>query len=246
MVLLEATNLTVAYGSIRALVDVSFEVHKGEIVALIGPNGAGKSTVLRTISGLVRPKAGFVTYSGPDSSASSKGVVRLDQLKPHEIVRCGIVHVPEGRQVFQQMTVMENLEMGAYTVRSMHEKNDRISRVVELFPRLGERRGQLAGSLSGGEQQMLAIGRALVTAPVLMMLDEPSLGLAPKLVEGVMRTIEDIRDQGITVILVEQNAIAALGLADRGYVLEACRIVAHGKGRELMNREDTRRAYLGY
>jgi branched-chain amino acid transport system ATP-binding protein len=232
--LLEIEELFVSYGAIPALRGVSLSVEKGQIVALIGANGAGKSTTLRAISGLLRPLRGRIRFDGES----------LQGLKPAEIVRRGIVHSPEGRRVFTRMTVEENLRLGFY-VRRGQDPSAAFARVYALFPRLEERRGQLGGTLSGGEQQMLAIGRALMTMPKLLLLDEPSLGLAPLLVLKIMETIQGIRDQGTTILLVEQNAYLALEMADQAYVLETGRIVVHGSGRELLSNDTVRRAYLG-
>ncbi len=233
-VLLRAEDLNVYYGSIHAIHGVSFTVHRGEIVTLIGANGAGKSTTLNTVSGLLRSKTGSLSFLGENIAA----------VAPHNIVRRGIVHVPEGRRIFAHLTVEENLEMGAYT-RPGRELNDSIADVFDRFPRLKERRRQVAGTLSGGEQQMLAIGRALVCKPSLLMLDEPSMGLAPILVEQVFSIIQEIHRSGVTILLVEQNARMALSIADRGYVLETGRVVLTGEGKELMENDSVRKAYLG-
>ena len=233
-VMLNVDNLNVYYGSIHAIQGVSFQVNKGEIVTLIGANGAGKSTTLNTVSGLLRSKTGSVTFNGENISATA----------PHLVVRKGIVHVPEGRRIFAQLTVEENLEMGAYT-RPGKEWNDSLADVYDRFPRLKERRKQVAGTLSGGEQQMLAIGRALVCKPQLLMLDEPSMGLAPIIVEQVFSIIEEIHKTGVTILLVEQNARMALSVADRGYVLETGRIALTGSGKDLLTNDSVRKAYLG-
>ena len=232
--LLQAEDLNVYYGSIHAIHGVSFQVNRGEIVTLIGANGAGKSTTLNTVSGLLRSRTGTLTFQGENIAA----------VAPHNIVRRGIVHVPEGRRIFAHLTVEENLEMGAYT-RPGSELNDSIADVFDRFPRLKERRRQVAGTLSGGEQQMLAIGRALVSKPTLLMLDEPSMGLAPILVEQVFSIIREIHRSGVTILLVEQNARMALSIADRGYVLETGRVVLTGEGRSLMENDSVRKAYLG-
>ena len=232
--MLQAEDLNVYYGSIHAIQGVSFTVHKGEIVTLIGANGAGKSTTLNTVSGLLRSKTGSLTFKGESISG----------MAPHAIVRKGIIHVPEGRRIFSKLTVEENLEMGAYT-RPIRELDDAIAGVYDRFPRLKERRRQVAGTLSGGEQQMLAIGRALVSRPSLLMLDEPSMGLAPILVEQVFDIIREIHRSGVTVLLVEQNARMALSIADRGYVLETGRVVLTGPGKELLQNDSVRKAYLG-
>ena len=232
--MLNVDNLNVYYGSIHAIQGVSFQVNKGEIVTLIGANGAGKSTTLNTVSGLLRSKTGSVTFNGENISTTA----------PHLVVRKGIVHVPEGRRIFAQLTVEENLEMGAYT-RPGKEWDDSLADVYDRFPRLKERRKQVAGTLSGGEQQMLAIGRALVCKPQLLMLDEPSMGLAPIIVEQVFSIIEEIHKSGVTILLVEQNARMALSVADRGYVLETGRIALTGTGRDLLTNDSVRKAYLG-
>ena len=232
--MLNVENLNVYYGSIHAIQGVSFQVNKGEIVTLIGANGAGKSTTLNTVSGLLRSKTGSITFNGESISTTA----------PHLVVRKGIVHVPEGRRIFAQLTVEENLEMGAYT-RPGKELDDSMADVYDRFPRLKERRRQVAGTLSGGEQQMLAIGRALVGKPQLLMLDEPSMGLAPIIVEQVFSIIQEIHKSGVTILLVEQNARMALSVADRGYVLETGRIALSGTGAELLDNDSVRKAYLG-
>ncbi len=232
--MLNVENLNVYYGSIHAIQGVSFQVNKGEIVTLIGANGAGKSTTLNTVSGLLRSKTGSITFNGENISSTA----------PHLVVRKGIVHVPEGRRIFAQLTVEENLEMGAYT-RPGKELDDSMADVYDRFPRLKERRRQVAGTLSGGEQQMLAIGRALVGKPQLLMLDEPSMGLAPIIVEQVFSIIQEIHKSGVTILLVEQNARMALSVADRGYVLETGRIALSGTGAELLDNDSVRKAYLG-
>ena len=223
------------YGPIRALHSVSLEVEAGEIVCLIGANGAGKSTTLQLISGLIRAELGDLEFEG-ESIVSTP---------PHAIVARGICHVPEGRRVFPDMTVRENLETGAYLVRGRREVERLLSEVHELFPRLAERRKQRAGTLSGGEQQMLAIGRALMAQPRLLLLDEPSLGLAPNLVQTIFGVIGEVRDRGVTILLVEQNAHMALRIADRGYVLETGRIVLSDSAAELIANPQVRAAYLG-
>ena len=233
MSLLAVQDLVTAYGSVEALHGISFHVDDGEIVALLGANGAGKTTTLRTISGLLRPRAGEVRFAGE----------RIDTRRAHEIVRLGLTHVPEGRWIFTLLTVDENLRLGAYAERRV--PREALDRVFTQFPRLAERRGQLAGTLSGGEQQMLAMARALMTKPRLLLLDEPSMGLAPVLVRGIFQTIAEINRQGTTVLLVEQNANAALRLARRAYVLETGRIALEGLGAELARNEAVRRAYLG-
>ena len=233
MSLLAVQDLVTAYGSVEALHGISFHVDDGEIVALLGANGAGKTTTLRTISGLLRPRAGEVRFAGE----------RIDTRRAHEIVRLGLTHVPEGRWIFTLLTVDENLRLGAYAERRV--PREALDRVFTQFPRLAERRGQLAGTLSGGEQQMLAMARALMTKPRLLLLDEPSMGLAPVLVRAIFQTIAEINRQGTTVLLVEQNANAALRLARRAYVLETGRIALEGLGAELARNEAVRRAYLG-
>lgn len=232
--MLKVDNINVYYGSIHAIRGVSFEVNQGEIVTLIGANGAGKSTTLHTISGLLRSKTGSITFMDK----------RIDNVVPHKIVSMGIAHVPEGRRIFQNMTVAENLQMGGYT-RSSKEHSESIEKVYEQFPRLKERYKQIAGTLSGGEQQMLAMGRALMSKPKLMMLDEPSMGLAPILVEQIFDIIKQLHKNGTTILLVEQNAQAALSIADRAYVLENGRVKMTGTGTELMQSEEVRKAYLG-
>ena len=233
--LLTVEHLTVYYGAVRALREVSFTVAKGEIVSLVGANGAGKSTTLRALSGVVRPSTGSIAYNG-------KSVAGLPS---HRIARLGIAHVPEGRGVFANMSVRENLEMGAYTRSSRKEVRESFERVFGLFPRLAERREQLAETLSGGEQQMLAIGRGLVQHPGLLLLDEPSMGLSPLLVSEIFRMIVEINKAGTTILLVEQNASMALSIADRAYVLETGEIVLEGKASDLREDPKVRAAYLG-
>ena len=234
MSLLEVKDLQVYYGSIHAIKGVSFEVNKGEIVTLIGANGAGKSTTLNTVAGLLKPRSGSVELEGQ----SILGV------PAHKIVGRGMALCPEGRRVFLQLTVQENLEMGAYT-RPKGEIADSIANVYDRFPRLKERYKQVAGTLSGGEQQMLALGRALMSKPRLLMLDEPSMGLAPILVEQIFSIIEELNAAGTTILLVEQNAQMALSIAHRGYVLETGKIVTTGTGAELLDDDNVRKAYLG-
>ena len=232
--ILQVNDIHVSYGSINAVKGVSFEVNEGEIVTLIGANGAGKSTILNTISGLLHPKSGSVVFEGKD----------LKGVPPHIVVEHGLAQVPEGRHVFLQMTVEENLELGAYTQpRATVEAG--IADVYERFPRLKERHKQVAGTLSGGEQQMLAMGRALMSKPKLLMLDEPSMGLAPILVEQIFDIIKELHAAGTTVLLVEQNAQAALSIANRAYVLETGKIVLSGTGAELMRSDSVKKAYLG-
>ena len=233
-VILDVKDLNVYYGAIHAVKDISFHVEEGEIVTLIGANGAGKTTTLQTISGLLRSKTGSITFEGHSISN-----VRADKLVAH-----GLAQVPEGRRVFLQMSVEENLEMGAYTQSPAGVPKD-LEMVYELFPRLKERRRQVAGTLSGGEQQMLAMGRALMSHPRLLMLDEPSMGLAPILVEQIFEIVKRLHRAGTTILLVEQNARMALSVADRGYVLETGRITLTGPGRTLLNDETVKKAYLG-
>jgi branched-chain amino acid transport system ATP-binding protein len=234
--LLEVRDLHVYYGNIEALKGISIEADPGQIVAVLGGNGAGKTTTLRTISGLLRPRSGTISCGG-------KSLVGLDA---HSIVGMGIGHVPEGRRIFNILTVEENLTLGGYLIRSQRQLVDeRRKAVFELFPRLAERRGQLAGTLSGGEQQMLAIGRALMSDPKVLMLDEPSLGLAPMLARSVLRTVREIAQRGAAVLLVEQNARQALAIADHAYVIEVGRIVLEGKAAVLAKDEKVQKAYLG-
>lgn len=232
--MLKVSGLNVYYGGIHAVKDASFEVAEGEIVTLIGANGAGKSTILRAISGLHRPQSGTIEFMG-------QSLVGVD---PRLLISQGLSHVPEGRRIFQGLTVEENLEMGAYT-RKRDEVKNGLSDVYARFERLKERRNQIAGTLSGGEQQMLAIGRALMAKPKLIMLDEPSMGLAPMLVQQIFDIIKELNQNGVTVLLVEQNALMALSVADRGYVLETGRVVFTGKGSELLNNEKVKKSYLG-
>jgi len=234
MAMLKVDDIHVYYGSIHAVKGVSFEVNEGEIVTLIGANGAGKSTVLNTVSGLLHPRTGSVQFMGQD----------LKGIAAHKIVEKGLAQVPEGRRIFLQMTVEENLEMGAYTQANASIAPG-IADVYKRFPRLEERRKQIAGTLSGGEQQMLAMGRALMSKPKLLMLDEPSMGLAPILVEQIFDIVKELHAAGTTILLVEQNAQAALSVADRAYVLETGRISLSGTGAELMASDQVRKAYLG-
>ena len=233
--LLQVENLNVYYGAIHALQGVSFHLEPGEIVSLIGANGAGKSTILKTICGLLRPREGRVLYRDQD----------ITRQPAHQIVKLGISQVPEGRRIFAPLTVRENLEMGAYTRSSPGEIAESMERVFQSFPRLKERLGQLGGTLSGGEQQMLAMGRGLMSRPEVRLWDEPSMGLAPILVEEIFRIIEEINQQGTTILLVEQNAHMALQVASRGYVLETGRIVLEGTAAELRDNAQVRAAYLG-
>ena len=234
MAMLAVNDIHVYYGSIHAVKGVSLEVNEGEIVTLIGANGAGKSTVLNTISGLLHPRGGSVTFMGQD----------LKGVPPHKLVARGMAQVPEGRRIFLQMTVEENLEMGAYT-QSKASIDGSIEDVYRRFPRLQERRKQIAGTLSGGEQQMLAMGRALMSHPKVLMLDEPSMGLAPILVEQIFEIIRTLHQSGSTILLVEQNAQAALSVADRGYVLETGKVVTTGSGQTLLEDPAIKKAYLG-
>lgn len=231
--MLKVEGIDVYYGVIRALKEVSLTVNDGEIVTLIGANGAGKTTTLKTISGLIRPRKGKITFNDHD----------LTKMAPHEITSLGILQVPEGRRVFGNLTVMENLLMGAYLRKDDISKE--LGWVFSLFPRLKERQKQRAGTLSGGEQQMLAIARALMGKPRVMLLDEPSLGLAPLLVLNIFETIQEINKQGVTILLVEQNAYMALQIAHRAYVIETGRVVMEGTGKELLNNEAVKKAYLG-
>ena len=231
------TNIHTFYGPIEALKGINIEVKQGEIVCLIGSNGAGKSTTLMTISGILKTSSGNIQFEGKT----------MNGIPPHRIVKMGISQVPEGRRIFPKLTVKENLEMGAYTkfkVQSLKFKVQ-LDKIYELFPVLKERHKQLGGTLSGGEQQMLAIGRALMSSPKLLLLDEPSLGLAPIIVSKIFKTIKEVNREGVTVLLVEQNARAALKLSNRGYVLENGRVAMQGKGEDLMNNEEVRKAYLG-
>jgi len=233
--MLEVKNLSVSYGAIEAVKDISFTVNDGEIVSLIGANGAGKTTTLHTITGLVPAKSGSVMYNG------------VDLLKTHnnKIVTLGMAHIPEGRHVFTRMSVEENLEMGAFSLKDQSDLKKDLDMVYSLFPRLKERRNQKAGTLSGGEQQMLAMGRALMSHPKTILMDEPSMGLSPKLVKEIFSIIRKLHEQGITILLVEQNAKMALSIADRAYVLETGRITMEGDAKELLNNEQVRKAYLG-
>lgn len=235
MALLELTNIHTYYGNIHALKGISLEVEKGEIVTLIGANGAGKTTTLRTISGLLSPKEGSVVFDGED----------LSQFKGYELVSKGISMVPEGRGVFAKLTVWENLNMGAYSRNDVENFEEDFARVFKIFPRLEERRNQLAGTLSGGEQQMLAMGRSLMARPSLLLLDEPSMGLAPILVDSIFETIDEINKEGTTVLLVEQNALMALQIASRGYVIQTGEIVLHDTAANLKTNEMVQKAYLG-
>jgi branched-chain amino acid transport system ATP-binding protein len=233
--MLELSNINTFYGKSQALWDVSLRVDEGEIVALVGANGAGKTTLLNTVCGLLRPSSGTVEYLGQ----------RIDGLAPHSIVELGISQVPEGRKLFTQMSVAENLEMGAYSAEAWQCREDTLRQVCEVFPTLEERQGQLARTLSGGEQQMVAMGRGLMSRPKLCMFDEPSYGLAPLLVKEIFRIIQGLRDQGVTILLVEQNVRQSLEIADRAYVLENGRIVLEGTCEELLEKDLIKKAYLG-
>ena len=235
MALLEVKDLEVYYGVIQALKGISFEVNKGEIVTLIGANGAGKTTTMQSIMGLIPAKAGSVTYNGQD----------ITKMPGHKIVHLGMTQVPEGRHVFQELTVYENLMMGAYTQKDQKQIKRDIEEIYTRFPRLCERKNQIAGTLSGGEQQMLAMGRAMMCHPDLLMLDEPSMGLSPLLVDQVFDIIKDYHKQGTTILLVEQNAGKSLAVSDRAYVLENGRIVLSGTGEELLKSDEVKKAYLG-
>ena len=232
--MLKVENINVYYGNIHAIKDISFQVNQGEIVTLIGANGAGKSTTLKTISGLLHPKTGEIVYRGKN----------IRGMRAHKIVESGLAQVPEGRRVFLHMSVEENLEMGGFT-QPAGTIAPNMEKVYTLFPRLKERRRQMAGTLSGGEQQMLAMGRALMSGASMLMLDEPSMGLSPLLVQEIFKIIQDVHKQGMTILLVEQNAQMALSIADRAYVLETGRIVMEGTGKELLTNEEVSKAYLG-
>jgi branched-chain amino acid transport system ATP-binding protein len=232
--MLEVRDLQVSYGKILAVKKISFSVDEGQVVTLIGTNGAGKTTTLRTISGLIRPSGGEILFQGK----------RIDEVPAHEIVIMGIAHSPEGRKIFPKMTVEGNLLLGAFSRRDSDIKKD-LDGAYNLFPILGERRSQQAGTFSGGEQQMLAMGRAMMSRPKLLMLDEPSMGLSPIMMKLIMQTVRTLQSQGTTILLVEQNAQAALSLADHGYVLEVGKIVIEGTGKDLMVNDDVRKAYLG-
>jgi branched-chain amino acid transport system ATP-binding protein len=233
--MLELRDVHSYYGNIHALKGLTLQVKKGEIVTLIGANGAGKSTTIRTITGLLHPRHGQISLEGK----------RIDRLLPHQIVQRGVAQAPEGRRIFPRLTVLENLEMGAYTRTDFTTVRDDLDRVLQLFPRLKERTSQLGGTLSGGEQQMLAIGRALMARPRLLLLDEPSMGLAPTMVEVIFQTIQEINHQGTTILLVEQNALMALEVAHRGYVLQTGRPVLHDTAANLLQNEMVRKVYLG-
>ena len=235
MAMLEVNDIKVYYGMIQAIKGVSFHVDEGEVIALIGANGAGKTTILHTVSGLLTPKEGTITFEGQD----------LVKIPGHKIVSMGMAHVPEGRRVFAQLSVLQNLMMGAYTRKDKEEITQTLETVFDRFPRLKERQNQMAGTLSGGEQQMLAMGRALMSHPKIILMDEPSMGLSPILVEEIFHIIREISAGGTTVLLVEQNAKKALSIADRAYVLETGNIVLSGDAKEMMNNESIKKAYLG-
>jgi branched-chain amino acid transport system ATP-binding protein len=233
--ILKVTGLNVNYGAIHAIHDVSLTVNEGEVVSLIGANGAGKTTILHTITGLTKAASGSVLLNGTE----------LLTTEPHKIVTMGMAHVPEGRHVFAQMTVTENLEMGAYFRRDKDQVEKDLADVLRRFPRLAERSKQLAGTLSGGEQQMLAVGRALMSHPRILLLDEPSMGLSPLLVKEIFTTIEEVNREGVTILLVEQNAKMALSIASRAYVLETGNVVMEGEGKAMLRDDNVRKAYLG-
>ncbi|SHF09859.1 ABC transporter ATP-binding protein [Alkalibacter saccharofermentans] len=234
--MLKVQNIDVYYGKIHAIKDISFEVKQGEVVTLIGANGAGKTTILKTLSKVLKPTNGSVFLKGQD----------IKNVQPHNMINLGMAHAPEGRRIFAQMTVLENLEMGAFIRKeSKSELEQDMENVFTRFPRLKERRKQIAGTLSGGEQQMLAIGRALMSKPEILLMDEPSMGLAPILVDQIFNIIEDINKAGTTILLVEQNANRALQIANRAYVLETGKIVAEGDAKELLNKDEIKKAYLG-
>ncbi|MDF2472732.1 MAG: Phosphonate-transporting ATPase [Lachnospiraceae bacterium] len=233
--MLTIKDLNVYYGVIQAIKGISFEVNEGEVIALIGANGAGKTTILHTITGLITPKAGSIDFEGND----------LVKIPAHKIVSLGMAHVPEGRRIFAELTVLENLKMGAYTRSDKKEMENTLEMIYKRFPRLKERKNQIAGTLSGGEQQMLAMGRALMSHPRIILMDEPSMGLSPLFVSEIFDIIREISESGTTVLLVEQNAKKALSIADRAYVLETGNIVLSGDAKELMNDDSVKKAYLG-
>ncbi|NME96116.1 ABC transporter ATP-binding protein [Clostridium cochlearium] len=235
MAVLTIDNLCKSFGGIKAVTNINMEINKGEIAGLIGPNGAGKTSMLKTISGLVKGKSGKIKYLNVD----------ISNFSPSQIVKLGMAHVPEGRRIFANMSVMENLEMGAYTRKNKNEIKEDYEKIFERFPRLKERRNQMAGTLSGGEQQMLAMGRALMLRPKLILLDEPSMGLAPILVDEIFSIIKDINKSGTTVLLVEQNANMALSIANRAYVIQTGKIVLEGKASDLLKDETVKNKYLG-
>ena len=236
MDILDVNDLNVYYGGIHAIKNISFNIKKGEIVSLIGANGAGKTSTLHAISGLVPIKSGEISLNGEN----------VTNIEAHKLVGLGMAHVPEGRRIFTELTVLENLEMGAYTRNDTEQIKEDINHMFTLFPRLAERKKQLAGTMSGGEQQMLAMARALMSSPSLLLLDEPSMGLAPLFVQEIFKIIEKVnKEQGVTVLLVEQNANMALSIADRGYVLETGKIILEGTGKELLSNPEIKKAYLG-
>ena len=236
MVILNVSDLNVYYGGIHAIKNISFNIKKGEIVSLIGANGAGKTSTLHAISGLVPIKAGEISLNGEN----------ITNIEAHKLIKKGMAHVPEGRRIFTQLTVVENLEMGAFTRNDRDEIKADMEKMFKLFPRLAERKKQLAGTMSGGEQQMLAMARALMSKPKLLLLDEPSMGLAPLLVQEIFKIVERInKEEGVTILLVEQNANMALSIADRGYVLETGKIILEGTGKELLTNPEIKKAYLG-
>ena len=235
MAMLEVKDLKVSYGMIQAIKGISFEVNQGEVIALIGANGAGKTTILHTVTGLLAPKAGSILFEGQD----------ITKVPAHKIVSMGMAHVPEGRRVFAQLSVYDNLKMGAYTRKDKNEIEESLEMVYKRFPRLEERKNQMAGTLSGGEQQMLAMGRALMSKPKIILMDEPSMGLSPIFVNEIFNIIQDVSASGTTVLLVEQNAKKALSIADRAYVLETGNIALEGDAKVLMNDDSIKKAYLG-
>lgn len=235
MAMLEVKDLEVYYGVIQAIKGVSFEVNQGEVIALIGANGAGKTTILHTVTGLLTPKSGSVFFEGKD----------ITKIPGHKIVSMGMAHVPEGRRVFSNLTVLQNLKLGAYTRKDKNEIEDTLQMVYGRFPRLEERKNQVAGTLSGGEQQMLAMGRALMSHPKIILMDEPSMGLSPIFVNEIFDIIKEVSESGTTVLLVEQNAKKALSIADRAYVLETGNIALEGKASDLLNNDSVKKAYLG-
>ena len=235
MAMLEIKDIEVFYGVIQAIKGISFEVNEGEVIALIGANGAGKTTTLQTITGLISPKKGQITFEGQD----------ITHMPAHKIVSMGMAHVPEGRRVFAQLSVLDNLKLGAFTRKDKEEVEETLIRVYKRFPRLEERKNQIAGTLSGGEQQMLAMGRALMSHPKIILMDEPSMGLSPIFVNEIFDIIQEVSKGGTTVLLVEQNAKKALSIADRGYVLETGRIVLEGNAKELLDNAQVKKAYLG-
>lgn len=235
MAMLEVKDLKVNYGMIEAIKGLSFDVNEGEVIALIGANGAGKTTILHTISGLLSPKEGSVVFEGKEVS----------KIPAHKIVTMGMAHVPEGRRVFANLSVLQNLKMGAYTRNDKQEMEDTLERIYKSFPRLKERENQMAGTLSGGEQQMLAMGRALMSQPKIILMDEPSMGLSPIFVNEIFNIIEEVSKMGTTILLVEQNAKKALSIADRAYVLETGKIILDGDADKLMNDDAVKKAYLG-